>query len=288
MKKIFGIGLSTIDISYKEKENQLNRVHKELELLDIYLGGTIGTVLAVISSLGGNANYCGRIGNCLKGNLKRQLLMEQKINIIEGNKIYNEEDIVLIKIDNKGERFFSSATNHRGEVDLAMLYEKVNDGDYIILDGHYCKDVISFLEFLKEGKRDVTIVLSVAKPEPDLWPEDISYLFPYADIIVGGSGILEKLNVHKMILQKKKIIQTNGNKPIEYITREGKFNIAIEKMDNIKDTTGAGDFFLGAFIWMLSCGREYLESIKYAAGVASKSCCYYGNKYLEVINNNVQ
>ena len=49
----------------------------------------------------------------------------------------------------------------------------------------------------------------------------------------------------------KVVLVTDGGEPIQYITREFSGTLASPKMD-VKDTTAAGDSFIGGFLYFLS------------------------------------
>ncbi len=285
--RIWGIGLSTIDICFKEKKNE--RIHKELEFLKISFGGTIGNSLAVAGVLGSEVYYKGRIGCDSLGKFKQQLMENAGINVIGSSHACEERDVILVSIDEKGERRFASATDHKGKINCQDLLSLIDDYDFIVLDGHYLNDVKMLLYKIKLSKKNITIFVTLSKPEPEIWPEGALDVLPYADYIIGGEGILKKIENCKKYateMEEKIFIETNGSKAIKYKNKGTTEHIEIPLfIENILDTTGAGDFFLGAFLNEMSNEIDIKESIIRASKVATYSCMYIGNSYLEVLKS---
>lgn len=285
--RVFGIGLSTIDILYKEKEHINKSSNKELEYLGIGLGGTIGTVLAVIGRLGGTCYYCGLVGQTTLGKLKGVTLMDNGVNVLSSSYVDQaEQDLVLVKINRMGERSFASATTHQGNVKCLEVFKMLQKGDFLLLDGHYADDVIPFLEILKEKEEGITVIVSVSKPEPNLWPQDVIKVLYYADIIVGGSGAIGKVRENPVLceqINRKSVvtIETDGSNPIVYTRGEERYTVSVNRNIHVIDTTGAGDFFLGAYIWTKLMKQGDYDSIRFASNIASESCQYYGTEYLK-------
>eukprot|EP01121_Diplochlamys_sp_Union-15-3_P008269 TRINITY_DN2185_c0_g1_i1.p1 TRINITY_DN2185_c0_g1~~TRINITY_DN2185_c0_g1_i1.p1 ORF type:complete len:309 (+),score=78.19 TRINITY_DN2185_c0_g1_i1:89-1015(+) len=152
-----------------------------------------------------------------------------------------------------------------------------------------CKVVLSVLEIpvsaviegLKLGKKHGAVTILNPAPAQKNLPDE---LFKHTDIIVPNESELELLTginitseeeikkAATLLLEKgvKQVVVTLGEKGCLYLSKEGTIRVPSVKVQ-AKDTTGAGDCFLGSFAYFLGCGLNVEESINRATKVASIS-----------------
>ncbi len=84
----------------------------------------------------------------------------------------------------------------------------------------------------------------------------------------------------------KHVIVTLGKKGSIYVSKEKVYKIEVPEI-KAKSTVGAGDSFVGGFVYMLSNQESILDSLVYASSVASASCLTEGTKpgSIDDINN---
>jgi sugar/nucleoside kinase (ribokinase family) len=73
------------------------------------------------------------------------------------------------------------------------------------------------------------------------------------------------------------IALTSGSAPIEFLCGQSSGSIRVSEVD-VVDTMGAGDILHGAYCYFASMGRDFVDSLTQAAGIASQSCRYPGTR----------
>ena len=95
--------------------------------------------------------------------------------------------------------------------------------------------------------------------------------------LTGGSNIDEDLNT---LMKEDKILAiTKGEQGALIISQNNKYEISSEKIDNLVDTTGAGDIFAAGFLEYLIKNHEIHECGKRGIQLASKIIQQYGARF---------
>ncbi len=95
--------------------------------------------------------------------------------------------------------------------------------------------------------------------------------------LTGGSNIDEDLNT---LMNEDKILAiTKGEQGALIISQNNKYEISSEKIDNLVDTTGAGDIFAAGFLEYLIKNYEIQECGKRGIQLASKIIQQYGARF---------
>ena len=95
--------------------------------------------------------------------------------------------------------------------------------------------------------------------------------------LTGGSNIDEDLNT---LMKEDKILAiTKGEQGALIISQNNKYEISSEKIDNLVDTTGAGDIFAAGFLEYLIKNNEIQECGKRGIQLASKIIQQYGARF---------
>jgi len=74
-----------------------------------------------------------------------------------------------------------------------------------------------------------------------------------------------------------RIAISQGGGPIQYLNQGVRGSVVVPQVDLV-DTTGAGDILHGAFCYYAAAGRDFAESLRAAAAVASESCRFRGTR----------
>ena len=95
--------------------------------------------------------------------------------------------------------------------------------------------------------------------------------------LTGGSNIEKDLNA---LMKEDKILAiTRGEQGALIIYQNNKYEISSEKIDNLVDTTGAGDIFAAGFLEYLIKNHEIQECGKRGIQLASKIIQQYGARF---------
>ncbi len=258
-------------------------------------GGAPANVLVVVSKLGLSGVFMGKVGQDAFGEFLRDTLVQQKVDT-EGLIMTTEANTTLafVHLDEDGDRSFSFYRNPGADMLL-----KENEIDEEILSNSALFHFGS-VSMTKEPARSATLkAAEKAKAlgktisydpnlRPPLWgnleeaKEVISQGLPYADILKISEEELEFLTDEKDPETGSKVLYDKYKTSIILVTLgpDGCFYRNGQKTGhssgfkvNSVDTTGAGDAFLGGFLYkFIKSGKavfdfdevELREAIKFA------------------------
>jgi len=268
-------------------------------------GGAPGNVAATVAILGGNSVFYGAVGNDIFGNF---LIDEIKTFGVDASHIIKKDDvrtgITFVTNDQAGERSFLFYRNpsadmlyskedfldNPGHIDI-FAFSSVSLIDYPIKDAH--------LAMINKAKSEKGIVVFDANLRIHLWKDQAHYkevvtdFIRKSDILKVSSEELAWITDSKdeftainylRILGPKVIIITKGSDGVDLYLRDEKIHIQAYKV-GVVDTTGAGDAFLGAFLYKLSLNdkdyldldiTEYINITRFANAVAALSTTKQG------------
>lgn len=269
MGKVFTIGEALIDFIPNEKGIELKAVSGFRKAP----GGAPANVSAAVSKLGGNSAFIGKLGKDAFGDFLIDTLKDVKVdtNYITRTGRANT-GLAFVALREDGEREFSFYRNPSADMLLSkddIKKDWFSRGDIL----HFCSvDLIEApvkyahvqaIEYIKEVGGLVSFDPNIRKSlwdDLDIYKKIINEFIPYADIVKVSDDELEfitGLNNEKEAVRKlfvgdvKLVLLTRGKdgvtvfyKDLE-LTVEG-FNVIVE------DTTGAGDSFIGSFLYQVS------------------------------------
>lgn len=264
---LFAIGETLIDFIPGETGYDFEKVKSFLPKV----GGAPANVLGAFAKLGGKTELITQLGKDPFGNKIANELA--KFNIGMTNVLFTDKAntaLAFVSLNNDGNRTFSFYRNPSAD----MLYDSENIKEEMFNDCyalHFCsvslgdfpmKDAHKkAIEFAKKQKSLISFDPNVRFP---LWNDKkklkktIDEFLPMADIVkisdeemyfITGTTDIEK--GAKMLLSNSKIILCTCGANGSYAFTEN-FNIYVpsEKIKVI-DTTGAGDAFIGSFLYNL-------------------------------------
>jgi sugar/nucleoside kinase (ribokinase family) len=78
------------------------------------------------------------------------------------------------------------------------------------------------------------------------------------------------------------VIVTRGSKSTQLFSINSYRELAVSNVDNVVDTTGAGDAFVSGFIYYLSVSRDIIGAIKYGHKWSAKKIQKMGANFLSI------
>ena len=291
MKKILTVGELLIDFICLDK----NKSIMDGNVFEKKAGGAPANVSAVISILGGKSTFLGNVGNdsfglFLTNELKRYNVDTSLITF--DNKL--NTTLAFVSLMDDGERdfvFFRGADGNLKMPDIEILkrYGIFHFGSATAFLGKNLeKTYFKIFEFAKKNKKFISFDMNYRE---DLWEdtEKLVYLskriIKYSNFVKFSEEELRLLSNKNSIEEGINFVHSIGAKIVAVtLGKEGSiisYNNEIRKIESIKikavDTTGAGDAFVGAFLYKISQGeKNYFEITKFANKIGGLVCTEKG------------
>ena len=281
MKRVISIGEALIDFIPNQKGCELKNVLG----FERVAGGAPANVSAVVAKLGGKSNFISKLGKDAFGNHIIKVLKEANVNVdyvLRSDKANTGLAFVSLKED--GNRDFSFYRNPSAD----MLLEESEVKKEWFEDCHsmhFCSvDLIECpmkyahkkaIEFALENKSIISFDPNVRLPlwdSEDACRDAIMEFLPLAHVVKISDEELEfvtgydNMDEAKEVLFKgnvNMVLFTKGKDGAEAYTKDRVVKIPGNIVD-VVDTTGAGDSFIGSFLFKLledDVNMEQLNSI---------------------------
>lgn len=236
-------------------------------------GGAPANVLAAVQKLGGKTAFIGKVGNDMHGNFLRSVLQSKNIccdGLLTDDNAFTT--LAFVNLNENGERSFSFARKpgadtrlEENEVnyDIIKSSKVLHVGSLSLTDSPSREATLAALDFAKENNITVSY-------DPNyramLWKDEetakkgMRSVLPYVDIIKISdeeTGLLtdekDVKGAAKRLLRLgiKCVIVTKGSEGAYILSQKGEAEIKSKKVA-VADTTGAGDSFMGGFLYKLT------------------------------------
>ena len=283
MPKVFTMGEALVDFAPIESGKGL----KDISGFKKLPGGAPANVAACVAKLGGESAFIGMLGKDGFGDFLEETLHRENVDTSYIKRTTKANTgLAFVALSNDGEREFSFYRNPSADMLLSENdIEKYwfNEGDIL----HFCSvDLIESpvkyahkkaIEYAKGNNGVISFDPNVRK---NLWSDldecrkTINDFIPCANIlkisdeelefITGTKDIKEAIN-SLFIGDVEVILYTKGKEGVDLYTKSNCISVEGFKVD-VVDTTGAGDSFIGAFLYNLATLKfdiNNIESIKY-------------------------
>ncbi len=278
MRGLF-FGLTTVDLQFLVQEYPESNSKTKAVKNGIYAGGPATNAAIGYSYAGGLAQLYTAIGI----HPFRQFIIDDVQNA-------GVEVIDLIP-DKRTEPVFASIITSKKSGDRTVFsYHPTTqppidnlDGDPLelpgiaLFDGFYLEPAMHLAAKLKENNIPVIF-------DGGSWKNGMDEFLSLVDIAICSHdfyppGATTKKDVIEFLENKKitNIAITRGDQPVIFKSPELSGEIYIEKTE-VEDTLGAGDFFHGAFCYYYSSGDSFVEALRKASEIATKSCKSFGTR----------
>jgi ribokinase len=244
-------------------------------------GGKGANQACAVGKLGGIVTILGCIGDDDFGNMQREELRKSNVNV-ENLKVTTGHNTgtALIYINSEGNNSIVVIPGANTECDVEYLKHKdelFQECDIILLQMEIPYETIYYAVH-RANELKKTIILNPA-PAPDEIPEDIlgmiDYLTPNETELLrlanGTSLDLEEIKeAAGSLVEKgaKNVIVTLGERGALFTNAKKEVVYSVRKV-KAKDTTAAGDSFMGAFAVALAEGKSDEQAIEFANLVSS-------------------
>ena len=286
--QIVGVGRCTLDIIFRLPELPTWTKGVVYDEYSIDGGGQVGTGLVAASKLGASTGYMGTAGSDYAGDMKLENLRKWGVDTSRVVRRSGPDgQVILVTVQSGiGERVFS----HSDRLDAEALkpeeldYGYVTGADYLLLDGSHPEAALQAAVWMREAGKQVMLDGSKTDKPMD---EATRRLIPYVDVLVCGAGFGEKLTDAADVYESGRkvlelgpsiFVETLGGDGSVTVTEDEEFSTPVFDVE-VRDTTGAGDVFHGAYLYGLLKGWSLRDIAVFSTGVSALKCTRMGGRH---------
>ena len=284
MKKVACVGILVADVIVEPvKEYPEKGLLAHVNSITMHSGGNAIN----LSKLGVSSTFVGKVGGDMFGDYLKKCLLDAGVNIdgIKTDASVQTSASVLMIEEGSGERSFfhcvgSNAAFSYDDIDFSVI-EKC---DIVFVTGTFLMQTFDgdqTVRFLKKCKEMGKITaLDVCWDSQDRWGALLNDAMPYIDFFLPSIDEAKKIAGSDSLEEMSDIFFDNGVKTVVIkCGKEGSYFRACKedkgimipayKMENVVDTTGAGDSFCSGFLAALSREEPVLECAKVGNAVGA-------------------
>lgn len=300
MDKIIGMGNALVDVlvridddSLLEKlhlpkgsmqliqEDTLSEIRKYTSGMKIHrsTGGSAGNTVCALAALGANPGFIGKVGQDETGAFFGDTLRQCGVNALLAT-CDLPSGIASTFISTDGERTFGTYLGAAATLRAEDLSRKMFAGyNYLYIEGYLLQDhdlMLRAVQLAKEEGLQVCLDMAsynVVEAERDFFDQ---LIVKYVDIVFANES--EALAYTGK--GPHEALEEIGSKCSIAIVKTGKEGSLVKKgteviqllscpVDNVLDTTGAGDFYAAGFMYGLMCGYSLEKCVQISTLLAT-------------------
>ncbi len=261
---ILGIGQSVFDILYPIREFETNKKYRVKDSVQC-VGGPVTCAMVLCAKWKAQTRICSRVG---QDGFGKEIIEQLKAYSIDTTNIFMDPNdhtsISSIFIDSRGNR---TIFNHPMTFESIYPYEVDESCDVVLFDGH---EIDLSLKVFHKLQNTITIF------DGDKLKKESMELIKNVDYLICSLEFAQEITNHAFNQNTyKELCQINQNHVVLTMGEKGcvfEDRIYPAYPCKVKDTTGAGDTFHGAFAYGLDQKWPIDQVISYAS-MASAICC---------------
>lgn len=300
MDKIIGMGNALVDVlvridddSLLEKlhlpkgsmqliqEDTLSEIRKYTSGMKIHrsTGGSAGNTVCALAALGTNPGFIGKVGQDETGAFFGDTLRQRGVNALLAT-CDLPSGIASTFISTDGERTFGTYLGAAATLRAEDLSRKMFAGyNYLYIEGYLLQDhdlMLRAVQLAKEEGLQVCLDMAsynVVEAERDFFDQ---LIVKYVDIVFANESealaytgkaphealeeISSKCSIAVVKTGKEGSLVKKGTEVIQLLSCP---------VDNVLDTTGAGDFYAAGFMYGLTCGYSLEKCVQISTILAT-------------------
>lgn len=300
MDKIIGMGNALVDVlvridddSLLEKlhlpkgsmqliqEDTLSEIRKYTSGMKIHrsTGGSAGNTVCALAALGANPGFIGKVGQDETGAFFGDTLRQRGVNALLAT-CDLPSGIASTFISTDGERTFGTYLGAAATLRAEDLSRKMFTGyNYLYIEGYLLQDhdlMLRAVQLAKEEGLQVCLDMAsynVVEAERDFFDQ---LIVKYVDIVFANESealaytgkaphealeeIASKCSIAVVKTGKEGSLVKKGTEVIQLLSC---------LVDNVLDTTGAGDFYAAGFMYGLTCGYSLEKCVQISTILAT-------------------
>lgn len=283
--KILGVGVSCLDTYlYLDSfpiENKKTRVNN----MEQGGGGNCSNMLTVLSRLGIDSYILTALGKDSLGTRIKEILQSDGIKTdlileLEG-KQSPSSTVIVIPTNKSRTAIFSPSISY--DTDIPISEETLLDFTWIHLDGRYHNTELKLVEMAKKKNIPISVEAERLGLKAEAHFPNAKIVFTsehFPNDLYGSELDLESCQKRILCQGPEIVITTLGDHGCSILTEKGVLKVPAFHRDEIQiiDTTGAGDCFIGSFLYAYNVGYSLEESAKFANYMAAMKCSKLGSR----------
>ncbi len=288
MLKVACVGILVADVIVSPvREIPKNGLLVPVDSISMHSGGNAMTAAINLRTLGVESSLIGRVGSDMFGDYLKKCLSEAgvKIDGVKTDSSVQRSAAVLMVEEGTGERSVFHCVGSNGAFSMDDIdFDVIEKNDVVFVTGSFLLktfDGKQTMEFLKKCKEmGKTTALDVCWDASGKWGEILDCVMPYIDLF------LPSIDEARMIAKKETpeemadvffekgvgavVIKCGSDGCYVRPSRDAEGTmLPIFKVDNIADTTGAGDSFCSGFLAAYSRGEDILSCAEFGNAVGA-------------------
>ncbi|MDA9817924.1 adenosine kinase, partial [Flavobacteriaceae bacterium] len=257
-------------------ENQTKFFLENLKIEKIAAGGSAANTIHILADLGIETGFFGKIGEDDYGELFSQGLKKSKISFHSLNHQKSDKTAIsFILVSEDGQRTMATFLGDAGKITSKIDEEKIKNSEIFYVEGYLWDDRNSIkhlkeaIDFANKNGVKTAFTLSdsfcVSRHKEDFLKIVSTVLIIFANQDEIESLFGERADLLKIAVENQTILaitkDKNGAEIFDGINGK-QISIPTQFVENIIDTTGAGDSFAAGFFYGLNKGFSLAKSAK--------------------------
>ncbi|MHB8277056.1 MAG: carbohydrate kinase family protein, partial [Candidatus Humimicrobiaceae bacterium] len=278
-----GFGITTLD--YICIVDKLASYQKNSEIKDVkfFGGGCVSTALVALNRLGGSSSLVTLLGDDWVGKEVLKGLKEEKIDC-SGVEFRNDQLTTFSFIQVSGIQGKRAISYYPGSGEKLKFNEKAQEiikkSKMLLLDGLLLYEDLEAAKFARKNNVKVMLDCNILNNGTRQLLPYIDYLITSESFLYDYSKIGDVTNALKKLNDDYKpevLVTTLGRKGSVALINDEIKQVKIFDV-RVKDTTGCGDVYHGAFLLGLLRKWDLIDIMTFATAVSSIKSMYYGGR----------
>lgn len=262
------VGLTTVDLVQRVARLPGANEKVVATRADLAAGGPAANAAVTFAALGGRATLLTVVGAGGLAATATEDLRRHGVTVVDAGRTSGDQLAIsaITVVEGTGERSVVSRNAEGVDVEVPeRLPDLVADADVVLLDGHHPRLAVAAARAAtREG---VPVVLDAGS-----WKPVLVDVLPLTRMAVCSADfrLADGRRADGSLLDSGPgfVAVTAGAEPVRWWTRDDAGVVRVPSV-TARDTLGAGDVFHGAFAFAVATGKDEVEALTYAAGVAS-------------------
>lgn len=251
-------------------------------------GGMAANSAVTVSRLGGQALWCGRLGDDDRGRRILEGLRQEEVNVQTAKLIpgtHSPQSVVLK--DRTGNRAIIVHRAEFDDTDLSWLpMEQLLDADAVLADSSWIEGAVALLSAARaKGMPAVLDADTVSGQTPSRSAAMLRAVAAASHVVFSAPGLA---SLFAAPTPEEGLRQARNYAPFVAVTLGGDGVLWLDATGTVRhipsfpvdavETVGAGDIFHGAFAFALGRGQSEEDGLRLAAAVAAIKCAGEGGR----------